>query len=70
MMRGGDERFAESKQPSTGQTIYWNVYKEGGTAPEGTDIWAVTNGYVAVTPMKVGEADPTQIETLKRIFSN
>lgn len=69
LQRGGDERFAESKHPTSGRIIYWNVYKEGGTAPEGTDIWAVANGYVAVTPMKLGEADASQIDRLKGIFS-
>ena len=69
LQRGGDERFAESKHPSSGRTIYWNVYKEGGNAPEGTDIWAVANGYVSVTPMKVGETDPSQLANLKAIFS-
>jgi 5'-nucleotidase len=69
MQRGGDESFAETKNPRSGNPIYWNVYKEGGTAPEGTDIWAVSNGYVAVTPMKVGETDASQIAGLKDIFS-
>lgn len=68
MQQGGDERFAEMKHPSSGRIIYWNVYTEGATAPEGTDIWAVTNGYVAVTPMKVGETDPAQIDALRQIF--
>ena len=67
MQRGGDETFAEMKHPS-GRTIYWNVYEEGGTAPEGTDIWAVSNGYVAVTPMKVGETDAAQMNALEEIF--
>jgi 5'-nucleotidase len=63
------ETFVESKQPVTGRTIYWGDSKEGGvTAPEGTDIWAVANGYVSVTPMKLGENDPTQTETLRAIF--
>jgi 5'-nucleotidase len=69
LQRGGDERFAESKHPSSGRIIYWNVYKEGGNAAEGTDIWAVANGFVAVTPMKLGETDPSQIDRLKGIFS-
>jgi 5'-nucleotidase len=67
LSRGGQESFAEMKHPS-GRTIYWNVYKEGGDAPEGTDIWAVANGYVSVTPMRLGETDPTQTETLRAIF--
>jgi 5'-nucleotidase len=67
-LRGGDESFAEMKHPGSGRSVYWNVYKEGGNGPEGTDIWAVANGYVSVTPMKVGETDPSQIDKLKAWF--
>jgi 5'-nucleotidase len=67
ILHGGQESFAEMKHPS-GRTIYWNVYKEGMNAPQGTDIWAVENGYVSVTPMRLGETDPGQTETLKAIF--
>jgi 5'-nucleotidase len=68
-MRGaGEEHFAETTHPSSGRTIYWNVYKEGATAPEGTDISAVNDGYVSVTPMKLGELDPSQFEALRAIF--
>lgn len=66
-LRGGEESFVEMKHPS-GRTIYWNVYKEGGDAPQGTDMWAVANGYVSVTPMRLGETDPSQMETLRAIF--
>jgi 5'-nucleotidase len=69
MAHGGDEQFAETVHPGSKRTIYWNVYTEGGTAPEGTDIWAVANGFVSVTPMKVGETDPSQAGRLKEIFS-
>jgi 5'-nucleotidase len=65
--QGGEESFAETKHPS-GRTIYWNVYKEGATAPPGTDISAVSSGYVSVTPMKVGETDLSQMDSLKAIF--
>ena len=67
LMQGGQESFAETKHPS-GRTIYWNVFKEGANAPEGTDIWAVENGYVSVTPMRLGETDPTQMDALRQIF--
>jgi 5'-nucleotidase len=63
----GEEHFAEMKHPS-GRTIYWSVYKEGGDGPQGTDMSAVSNGYVSVTPMKVGEFDSSQVDTLKSIF--
>jgi 5'-nucleotidase len=67
MQQGGKEHFAETKHPS-GRSIYWNQYEEGGTAPQGTDIWAVSNGYVSVTPMRIGEADPSQMDALRAIF--
>lgn len=68
LLRGGQESFAEMKHPGSGRTVYWNIYKEGMTAPQGTDVWAVANGYVSVTPMKLGETDPAQTETLRAIF--
>ena len=67
MQQGGKESFVETKHPS-GRSIYWNQFEEGGTAPQGTDIWAVSNGYVSVTPMKVGELDPSQMDALRAIF--
>jgi 5'-nucleotidase len=66
--QAGEERFAETTHPSSGRTIYWNVYKEGATAPDGTDIRAVNEGYVSVTPMKLGELDTSQLDTLRAIF--
>jgi len=66
--KSGDESFAEMRHPS-GRTIYWNVFKEGaGTAPEGTDAWAVAQGYVSVTPMRLGEEDPSQMDTWRQLF--
>ena len=67
MARGGDESFAEEQNPQ-GRTVYWNVWKEGGTAAEGTDMWAVANGWVSVTPMSVDGTDRAQFGALKEIF--
>ena len=64
-VQGGVESFAETKNPASGRIIYWNLYKEGATAPQGSDIWAVENGYVSVTPMKLGEYDPSALDTIK-----
>ena len=30
--------------------------------------WAVSQGYVSVTPMRLGEDDPTQMDTWRAIF--
>jgi 5'-nucleotidase len=68
-VRTGAESFVEMKHPS-GRTIYWNVYNERTSAPqpEGTDFWAVENGFVSVTPMSVEETDPAQFDALRAIF--
>jgi broad specificity polyphosphatase/5'/3'-nucleotidase SurE len=44
------------------------VYREGVNAPQGTDIWAVQNGYVSITPMRIGEYDARLVESLKLWF--
>jgi 5'-nucleotidase len=56
MSAGGVERFDERKHPN-GRTYYWNVYQEGLKEAKGTDAWAVEEGYVSITPLKVGEYD-------------
>jgi 5'-nucleotidase len=68
--KSGNESFAETTHPGSGRTIYWNVFKESaGNAPEGTDAWAVENGYVSVTPMRLGEDDPSQMDVWRSRFS-
>ena len=68
-IRTGTESFVEMKHPS-GRTIYWNQYTERKSEPqpEGTDFWAVENGWVSVTPMKIDETDASQFEALRTIF--
>jgi 5'-nucleotidase len=67
--RTGTESFVEVKHPS-GRTVYWNVYTESKSEPqpEGTDFWAVENGWVSVTPMNIDDTDPGQFEVLRQIF--
>ena len=36
--------------------------------PEGTDVWAVENGYVSVAAMRVGEEAPQVSEQIKEWF--
>jgi len=68
-VKGGMESFAEVKRPATNQTVYWDVYTpENAPAPQGTDIWAVSNGYVSVTPLKVGETDAAQLDPVRGWF--
>ena len=67
-VRGGVETFEETRRPGTDRTLYWSVYKEGASAPQGTDIWAVNNGYVSITPMRLTEYDEKLAGTLRNWF--
>ena len=68
-VRTGQESFAEMKHPS-GRTVYWSVYDERKSPPqpEGTDFWAVQNGWVSVTPMRIDETDTSQFDVLRAVF--
>jgi 5'-nucleotidase len=67
-VRAGTETFVESRRPGSGRTLYWSVYAEGASAPQDTDIWAVNNGYVSITPMHVGEYDEKLAAAVKGWF--
>ena len=68
MASGGQESFSEAKDASGRTVVYFNVYKEGGGGPNGTDMWAVEQGLVAVTPLKVAEFDPSLPDRMKAWF--
>jgi len=67
-VRAGVETFEEGKRPGTDRTIYWSIYREGATAAQGTDIWAVNNGYVSITPMRITEYDEKLAGTIRSWF--
>lgn len=58
----GTERFEEQRSPR-GRRFFWSVWNEPTGDAEGTDVWAVANGYAAITPLRVGEFDPRTYET-------
>jgi 5'-nucleotidase len=60
----GKERFEEQKTPS-GRRYFWSVWEEPTGDAEGTDVWAVEHGYVAVVPLKAGEFDQDTFEKWK-----
>jgi 5'-nucleotidase len=68
MTSGGHESFSEAKDDKGRTVVYLNVYREGGGGPEGTDMWAVDQGLVAVTPMTVGEFEPKLQDQIKGWF--
>ena len=42
--------------------------RKAAPVAQGTDSWAVANGYVSVTPMSLGEDDPSQMDAWRAIF--
>jgi len=65
---GVQDTYEERVSPRTGQPYYWNRIVEGAEDIEGSDVWAVPNGYVAVTPYKVGEFDTGTFDALQGAF--
>lgn len=59
------ERYEKRTTPD-GRTYYWNTYKPLVAGPEKTDVWAVRNGYIAVSPLSI---DPTDRAALKALES-
>ena len=65
---GLQDTYEERVSPRTGKPYYWNKIVEGAEDVEGSDSWAVPNGYVAVTPYKVGEFDRATFDALQNAF--
>lgn len=63
-MQTGGERFEEQKTPY-GRRYFWSVWNEPTGDVEGTDVWAVEHGYVAVVPLKAGEFDQETFDKWK-----
>jgi len=57
----------EKKDTEDGQDLYWPSYKELDAGPEGTDTWAVRNGYISVTPMSLDQTDEAGLRSLKAL---
>jgi len=52
--RPADEHYAK-KAPSEGKTEYWSVYRPLTGGDKDTDTWALTQGYISITPMSIDQ---------------
>jgi len=59
------ERYEKRTTPN-GKTYYWNTYKPLVAGPEKTDVWAIRNGYISISPLSI---DPTDRAALKALES-
>jgi len=63
----GAEGYVEHESPR-GRRYFWTTYEDPTGGAEGSDVWAVEHGYVAVTPLRAGEFDPRTAEAWKALI--
>jgi 5'-nucleotidase len=59
-----DGRVVPGKDPM-GRSHYWLSVRAVEELEEGTDRWAVRNGYVSITPLRLDLTDETLLEAVK-----
>jgi len=59
--------YFEKKESRNGQDYYWPSYKILDAGPEGTDTWALRNGYISITPMTLDQTDLSGLESAKSL---
>jgi 5'-nucleotidase len=63
----GLEGYVEHQAPR-GRRYFWTTYEDPTGDVEGTDVWAVEHGYVAVTPLRAGEFDRGTADAWKALI--
>jgi 5'-nucleotidase len=64
-MRPALEAYEKRVNPS-GRIYFWNIYKDLDAGEKKTDVWAVRNGYISITPF---QTDQTNAAALKQLES-
>jgi len=59
-VRRYDGRIVPVKDPA-GRTLYWSTVVPIEDADEGTDRWAVEQGWISLTPLRLDPTDDTQL---------
>lgn len=60
-VRRYDGRIVPVKDPA-GRTLFWSTVKPIEDADEGTDRWAVEQGWISLTPLRLDPTDDGQLE--------
>lgn len=63
----GKEGYVEHQSPRS-RRYFWTTYEDPTGDVEGSDVWAVEHGYVAISPLKVGELDTRTAEAWKTLI--
>ena len=57
--------FFEKRVNPRGRTYYWNSFKDLEAGSQKTDVWAVRNGYIAVTPLQIDQTNYPELKNLE-----
>jgi 5'-nucleotidase len=67
-VRHYDGKVVPAKDPM-GRTHYWYTIVPIDATEEGTDRWAIEQGYVAMTPLRIDLTDEAQLEEARKVES-
>ena len=57
----------EKRISPRGKLYFWPLYRELFQAPEKTDVWALANGYISITPLQIDQTNSRELESLKSL---
>ena len=63
--RPADEHYAPKAGPD-GKTEYWSVYRPLTGGATGCDTWALTQGYISITPMSIDQTPSDLHKALRK----
>jgi 5'-nucleotidase len=52
-------------EPRDDRLYFWSDYGEVAEVEEGTDVWAVQNGFLAITPLELDQTSTSDLDWLK-----
>ena len=58
-------QFYEKKADPAGAPYYWPSYKHLEPDKERTDIWALKNGYISITPLQIDQTASSELRPLE-----
>jgi 5'-nucleotidase len=59
--------FYERRVNPSGQVYYWNYYKNHEPGTDKTDVWALHNGYISLTPLQIDQPDRGEANALESL---
>jgi 5'-nucleotidase len=62
------QEFFEKKEARNGETLFWPSFKVLDAGPEGTDTWAVRNGFISITPLSLDQTDAARFKSLEGLI--